>query len=234
MGSELEKLFKLQAIDLGLLSKQREIDRYETELAAGRRAMSELAARVEDKTARRKQLVGERALAERRVSDNQVLLRERRSRVARIQTERELRAGESEISTLVEEIDTQEEQLLTLMVQVDEIEGILAGLRSQQAEIEKGEQQQIRDRSQQVDVLRRELDQERSARDEVAADIDASLRKRYELVLERRDGLAVVEVNGSSCRGCHMRVPSQTLQEIMKTGAVRVCPNCQRILYVER
>ena len=57
------------------------------------------------------------------------------------------------------------------------------------------------------------------------------VRRRYEMVLERRSGRAVVEVVGGACSGCHMQIPPQMVIEILSSGAIRVCPSCQRILY---
>ena len=52
------------------------------------------------------------------------------------------------------------------------------------------------------------------------------------MVLQRRGGVAVVTVNNGTCGGCHMHVPPQDLIEIRRSASVRVCANCQRILYV--
>ena len=65
----------------------------------------------------------------------------------------------------------------------------------------------------------------------IADQLDGRIRQRYEQVFKRRGGHAVVEVRGGSCAGCHMHIPPQTVIEIMKSGALRVCPSCQRILY---
>ena len=233
MAGELDKLYRLQVIDLDLLKKKREVAGFEEKLGIRRKALESCVARIDQESSRRKVLVNERALAERRVSDSQVMLKERRSRVARITTERELRAGESEIHTIIEEIDGLEEKLLVLMEQVDEVEAVLAELRKEKADLEEADHRQVEAEASRIEALRGELEAERAERDGVAAGVDGGLRRRYELILERRGGLAVVRVEEGSCKGCHMRVPSQTLIEIMKTGAVHVCPSCQRILYVK-
>jgi predicted nucleic acid-binding Zn-ribbon protein len=73
----------------------------------------------------------------------------------------------------------------------------------------------------------------RGARSGAAAAVDAVLRKKYDLLLQRRAGLAVVEVDGGGCcSGCHVQIPPQTLLEIRRTGALKVCPMCQRMLVI--
>jgi len=232
LASELETLFKLQEIDAELLVKHREVETFEHSLSERRLEMDGCSARIDGLAARRKELVNLRALADRRVSDNQEQLKERRQRLTRVRNERELRAGEGEVNSLREEIDTQEEQLLELMNQVEEIERQLGDLRKEYSELEDAAQRQVEQDQARIDELKKELDAERASRDTVAAELGGSMRSRYEQVLARRGGRAVVRVNGGSCAGCHMQIPPQTVIEILKSGAVRTCPSCQRILYV--
>jgi predicted nucleic acid-binding Zn-ribbon protein len=118
LSSVLQILYQLQSLDEKLHEKQQQIERYEAELALRRRRMEECNAEIERLTAARKQLVNDRALTERAVSDQQEQLRDRRARLNRVRTERELRASEYETRALAEEIDAEEEKLLGLMGRV--------------------------------------------------------------------------------------------------------------------
>jgi predicted nucleic acid-binding Zn-ribbon protein len=231
LGADLETLFKLQAIDVRLREKQLEIEAYEQQLAARRASMEALRGRIEALTERRKQLVTERALAERRVSDSEDELKERRSRLSRVRNERELRAGESEIASMRDDIDQQQEVYLVVTDRVEELERELEGLRTEYADLEAADHRHVDEESARIEALRADLGEGKSERDAIAKDLDKSLRQRYEMVFSRRNGLAVVEVRDGSCGGCHMGIPPQTVIEIMRSGAVRVCPSCQRILY---
>jgi predicted nucleic acid-binding Zn-ribbon protein len=233
LGADLETLFKLQELDVRLREKQLEIESYEKKLAARRAAMDDLRARIDALTERRKQLVTERALAERRVSDSEDELKERRQRLSRVRNERELRAGESEVAALRDEIDQQQDAFLATTTRVDEVEGELEALRKEFADLEQADHRHVEDEAAHIDDLKADLGQGKSERDLIAKDLDGSLRQRYEMVFSRRNGLAVVEVRNGSCGGCHMGIPPQTVIEIMRSGAVRVCPSCQRILYAK-
>ena len=62
-------------------------------------------------------------------------------------------------------------------------------------------------------------------------ELEESLRRRYDLIFERKDGLAVVEVRKEGdCGGCRMRVPPHLITQIHRNADVVLCPNCQRIL----
>ncbi|MFQ5352193.1 MAG: zinc ribbon domain-containing protein [Candidatus Binatia bacterium] len=231
MGADLETLFKLQEIDLRLLDKQREIDKFEKALAERRQAMESCQARIDLATARRKELVSERAFAERRVADSEDQLKERRSRLSRIRTERELRATEGEITSARDEIGTYEEELLELEQRVTDVEAQIETLRGEYTDLAEADHRLVEEEGTRVEALKVELASEREARDRIASDLDGGLARKYEMVLKRRGGVAVVEVRSGSCGGCHMHVPPQIVIEIMKAGAIHICPNCQRILY---
>ncbi len=233
MVSQLDTLFKLQTIDDDLLAKQRQIDAYESELGTRRSAIQACKTRIEGLASRRKALVTQRALAERQVSDQEESLKEKRQRLQRARTERELRAGEDEVSILRDEISNSEASALELMSQVEEFERQIAAIQTELNDLAEADRRHVAEDAERIAGLQTELDDERGARDAVAADLEVPLRKRYDLVLARRAGVAVVPVNNGCCAGCHMQVPPQLLLEIMRTGAIRVCQNCSRVLYAK-
>ena len=234
MGAELDTLFRLQQIDIELREKQLEVDSYEASLADRRGEIDSRKARIEQLVSERKALVTERALAERKVDDTKATLKDRNQRIGRVRTERELRANEGEVADLREQVGGLEDTLLQVMQSVEDVEARLAAAREELAELEAAHERQVSEESTRIDSLRGEVEGELAARVEIAEKLDNRIRQRYEQVFKRRGGHAVVEVRGGSCAGCHMHIPPQTVIEIIKSGALRVCPSCQRILYASQ
>jgi len=58
-----------------------------------------------------------------------------------------------------------------------------------------------------------------------------SLLGRYQRLLERREGKAVVPVAGGGCQGCRMMLPPQLYIIIQRGEKLETCPNCQRFLF---
>ena len=83
-----------------------------------------------------------------------------------------------------------------------------------------------------IEELSAGLEESRSQRESLAADLEAPLRRQYETILLRKKGQAVVEISGGTCEGCHMRVAPQLANEIYRNTRVIQCPSCHRILYV--
>jgi predicted nucleic acid-binding Zn-ribbon protein len=231
--TDLESLYKLQEIDERLLRKQREIETYEKRLADRKAAMSALVVRLEELGSERKTLVSDRAFAERRMSDRQELLRERKQRAGKVKTEKEARASHEEIESLREEISAVETEVLEVMEQVDAIESRMEDARKEYKNLEDADHRDIAAEAARIEALRADLESIRRERSHAAVDINPSLLRRYDQVLQRRNGVAVVTVNDDrTCGGCHMLVSHQALIEIRRSASVQVCPNCQRILYV--
>ena len=118
------------------------------------------------------------------------------------------------------------------MAKVEELEAAIELAKKDRADIETEDHRHLSEAQERIERLREEMAADRMVRDEAAAAIDANLRKKYDFLMERRAGLAVAEVDGGGCcGGCHVQIPPQTLLEVRRSGAVRVCPMCQRLLY---
>jgi len=98
----------------------------------------------------------------------------------------------------------------------------------------------VRRRDKEVDSEKRELETEMSSVDAIVAELrkerDALVRKvsneaqaRYHTLMEKRNGLAVVNVKNGVCLGCYMNIPPQLFIEVTKNASLISCPSCNRI-----
>ena len=61
--------------------------------------------------------------------------------------------------------------------------------------------------------------------------MDQDLFKRYVFLKERKGGHAISSVVKGVCQTCHMGIPPQKFNELIKGKSLLTCPNCQRIIY---
>ncbi|BCR06490.1 hypothetical protein DESUT3_35590 [Desulfuromonas versatilis] len=71
-------------------------------------------------------------------------------------------------------------------------------------------------------------------RDQLLKQLSAQLRSRYQLLVDRRGGIAVVEARNGACQGCNMHLPPQLFNSLFKADDLQTCPHCNRLLYVEQ
>ncbi len=62
--------------------------------------------------------------------------------------------------------------------------------------------------------------------------LDEDTLYHYKRLLNIKDGKAIVEVVDNVCGGCFMNITLQTLNLLMGGKELVLCPNCQRILFL--
>jgi len=108
--------------------------------------------------------------------------------------------------------------------------------------------QSLEDHGQELEALRKmfgeeetkanariaEVEGERSkvlhGRDELTAQINGPLLKRYERIRGAR-GVAMVEVVNGTCMGCQMSIPPQQYNDLQRGSEMAQCAHCHRIVY---
>ena len=61
--------------------------------------------------------------------------------------------------------------------------------------------------------------------------LDRDLLERYDFLRERKGGLAISSVINAVCQTCHMGIPPQKFNELIRGDALLDCPHCNRIIY---
>ena len=232
MQEELQLLRDLQELDQKKLEidqqRQQEI-REQERLQAEIDRLREMVDELDTQIAAVESAKSELQISLTKEQDNVVRSEER---LPQIKTQKEYVAVLKEIDTakkLAKELETQiagkDEELSNLNADKAEKVGELAKLREQSS----GQQQEI-------DTKLADLDAELAAmskqRDGLVRDLPTPLRKRYELLLKRRGGMAVVEAAGGACLGCNMHLPPQLYNSLYLAKEVQSCPHCNRLLFV--
>ena len=65
-------------------------------------------------------------------------------------------------------------------------------------------------------------------------DIDQNILSIYDRVIEARDGLAVVKLEGYACGGCGAHIPPQIVSEVRAKLSIHTCGVCGRFLHYEK
>ena len=154
------------------------------------------------------------------------------ARLPQIKTQKEYVAVLKEVDTakklskdLQASIDAKDEILMSLITDKDEKVAELT------ASAEQSESRCAEVDASMVAVNKKlaEMDGQRGA---LLEELPKSLRKRYELLMSRRAGMAIVEARNGACLGCHMHLPPQMFNSLFVKNEIQTCPHCSRLLYV--
>jgi predicted nucleic acid-binding Zn-ribbon protein len=173
----------------------------------------------------------DRRAMEQGVQDLESRMEKSRIKLSNIKSNKEYTAVLKEIEDQEKEKSLNEDNLLHLM---DEIEVLdknlmegnseLAGLKDQYARTMEEVEKEIKE----LDERMKALEQKRMM---FCDSIDKDLLKRYLLLQGRKGGIAIGSVIGGVCQSCHMGIPPQQFNELIKCDSLTTCPNCNRMVY---
>jgi predicted nucleic acid-binding Zn-ribbon protein len=239
LRDEVARLMDLQVLDRRLQELEESLDTVAGRVEQLREETRRSEAELQKLTEEEQQASTSRKRIEKDLAEGEARIRNKRMRLNLVRTDKELQALTHEVDSLREHNQQLETELLTLMEPADsrasrikELGELVAKGRADLATAEK-------EIAGQVEELKTAIAAQRSERDEVARQIDASLRARYDMIFSRRQGLAVAVVKpvnkDGKCSGCQRLLPPQMYNEILRKEDYKIhfCPSCQRILYYE-
>jgi predicted nucleic acid-binding Zn-ribbon protein len=232
LATQIGLLANLQIIDQSLRAKTLAVEEGQGRVAALEEAVQAQSAAA---TAARGELAvvtARQQELETRLTANETKLKDRRMRLARIRSDKDLGVARREVDLLKEETGTIETELIGVLDQVEAGSAKLRGIEEELARLRAAMETEAAELRETVSRLSGEIERERTVRNALVEGLDGELRRKYEMIFSRRGGLAVVEIREGTCQGCRMRVPPQLINEIQRNEQVILCPSCQRMLYL--
>jgi hypothetical protein len=225
-------LKNLQDIDQELNDVRRQLAVLESEageLTAERERVEGMVATLGDDLAR---LEGELAELDCALSVEQDNVVKAEGRLPAIKTQKEYVAVLKEIDTakkvnkeIQDKIKHKNEEIAALAAEKAEKDAELAAVTARTAERCALIQAQI-------DEIKANTSARETERKELFAQIPPTLGKRYQVLIERRNGVAVVLAHKGACTGCNMLLPPQLYNNLYTTREILSCPLCNRLLYL--
>ena len=231
MATQIDVLANLQIVDQSLRAKTLAVEEGQGRVAALEEAVQAQSAAAASAREELTAVSARQQDLETRLSANETKLKDRRMRLARIRSDKDLGVARREVDLLKEETGTIENELISVLEQVEVVGAKLRGIEEELARLRAAMETEAAELRETVSRLSGEIERERSVRNALVEGLDGDLRRKYEMIFSRRGGLAVVEIREGTCQGCRMRVPPQLFNEIQRNEQVILCPSCQRMLY---
>lgn len=178
-----------------------------------------------------KELEIEHKVRELKLKEEEESIKRAEEKLLVVKTNKEYEAALKEITDHRKKNSALEDYLLSLMEQLDtlrseikENEELLAQKTSENAE-------QIKTLKHENDDISDKIEDRQSERETLAQDLSRDELRRYELMITRTNGPVVVRVEKGICSGCHMNLPPQLYNELMRDRDLKTCPNCSRMIY---
>ena len=233
MREEINRLMDLQVIDRQLQELEQSLTSIAGRVDQLRDEIQHHQAEFDLLSEQDKEITTARKKAERELAEGEVRIRNKRMRLTLVRNDKELQALTHEVESLKDTNARLETELLTSMEGADirtaRIKELTEAIAKGRVDLTAAEKEIAAE----VEELKSNIGKTRKAREKVAADVDVNLLSRYQMIFNRRGGVAVALAKGGTCQGCRMRLPPQLYNEIQKHLQIHFCPNCQRVLYYE-
>ncbi|MCX5907804.1 MAG: C4-type zinc ribbon domain-containing protein [Deltaproteobacteria bacterium] len=233
MREHLAKLVDLQTVD----GKIHEMERLK-EVVPQRISLLEETMRKEEEKVRLDRTEIEKLQKERRKKEKELdeeieKVKKTETRVFEIKTNKEYQAVLKEIEGTKKLNHQREEEILEILERYEERHKNLLK-DEKELEIRKKEgEQQIQELKQQAESFAREMAQELKRREEKGKGIPSEILSRYNMLLGKRQGIAVARVIDGVCQACFMNLRPQLYIELQRQDSFILCPNCSRILFYD-
>jgi predicted nucleic acid-binding Zn-ribbon protein len=232
----LDTLLELQGRDIAIdrlrhrretLSERAALDTVRTELEAVEKQFADASGRRDEAVHEERRFDDEAASLEAKAADV-----ERRMYSGEVTSPRELQLLQADVDQLRRHRRGLEDRELDVMERREALDAEVARFEARAGELRAEATRLATTVSAAEAEIDEELGGERVARDELAALVDAALLEDYERRRERARGVGAARLNGTTCQGCHLSIPSVEAERIRTSppGTVAHCDNCGCIL----
>ena len=156
------------------------------------------------------------------------------AQLSQIKTNKEYTAKISEIEHIKADKSIIEERIL---MSYDEADAVNADIEKEKVNVAEEEKKYLAHKKETEDNIKLMEDRIKvleSQRKQASVGIDPGLLGRYERILQHKNGIAIVPIEGEgACGGCHMNVTPQKVNAIKMHKEIVECEMCSRILYIE-
>lgn len=231
MNEATTALVDLQTIDDEILEHKQQRDELAGNLERLQAILDRMGASLDDK---RERLVEARRFHEdKRLeleadSDRMVTAKKKLAAVTRT---KEYAAMQREVDNLRKKYTEDEAELKRLADAINEYTAAIEVEEARHAELSDEaarERDANADRIGRLDATIAEISKRKTG---IISKLPKGLVGRYNRLLERREGKAVVAAVAGRCQGCRMMLPPQLYIMVQRGEKLETCPSCQRFVY---
>ena len=228
---QIDTLVALQDVELALAKIDRQIAALNDEIAGLDRTAVERETQVSGEKADLDALKKTYRELDAESKINSGMIVKSNEKLRAVKTNKEYQSILKEIEEIRKKNSAIEDRMIE---QLDLIESQETAIREKMAQLD-GFIESCNQRKQHVEA---KITRERETIDELNAKAaairttaDPAIIAVLEDVKTKVRGMAVVPAQGAVCMGCHMNIPAQLFNELLRFDELRFCPHCHRIIY---
>ncbi|MDP6372442.1 MAG: C4-type zinc ribbon domain-containing protein [Vicinamibacterales bacterium] len=233
MLPDLERLIRLQSLHNTADDARRRIATIPSQIDALDTRLNEHGSTLDTAKQQLEANQGGRRELEKEVAAVQSRLSKFKEQLMSVKTNKEYQAMQEGIAGAEHEVQSFEERILEAMLESDTLTAAVkdaeASLAAAEAEIEAERKTIEQERGTCEASARKALE----AREVLAGEIPGNVLGLFEQIVEKRNGVAVVEAKDGLCSSCHVRLRPQMFNDVRRNDRLIRCDHCGRILHFD-
>lgn len=173
----------------------------------------------------------ERRALEQGVQDIESKAEKSQIKLNSIKSNKEYTAVLKEIDDLEKEKNKKEDQILQIMEDIEEVSRQCESIKVEQEEHKKEFEAEKKEIEAEFLLLNEEAKELEKQRSEYYNDVDQKILKTYDYLKSRLAGIAIGSVVNGIYQSCHLEIPPQKFNELLKCETMMSCPHCKRFIY---
>ena len=234
--SEISTLIKMQEIDLELLRLRKKLSEIPE-----RNSLAAITKKADEVMTKSKQISELRSNCEvevqKLVDEDQVLARRADELEKKIQESSDFRIIENltrDLEGIAKRRNKVEFDLDKLAERSDKISAVEDQIASAQQKFEEQQQQIEQSINEQESQLKEQAQKLVNEFNQISKNLPAEMLEKYNNMKETKGGIALGVLQGAHCSTCRVEFPEGKLKALLSGPQITTCPQCHRILIVEK
>jgi predicted nucleic acid-binding Zn-ribbon protein len=173
----------------------------------------------------------ERRGLEQEIEDLESKINKSNIKLANIKSNKEYTAGLKEISDLKAGKSLLEDKVIDLMEEIEAHEASFVASTKEKERLEEKVKEDSHDILKELKALDKDLESLERERARFSQSIDEDLLSMYDSIRRHKGGVAISSVIQGVCQTCHMGIPPQKFNDLIRGDELMSCPHCKRIIY---
>jgi uncharacterized protein len=231
MLPDLERLIALQRLDSAAHGAQHRLAEEPDRQRAFETRLEEVRLTVAAAKEQLAESQNARRAFEKEVAVHQGRLSKFREQLMSVKTNVEYQAMQKEIEFAQKEVKALEDKVLERMIEADELTSTAKGAEIELAAAQKEVDADRRALSSELAEATASLERIAKERAELVAALNPKVLALFDLIANRRNGVAVAEARDGVCTICHVRLRPQVFNTVRRNEEIVQCDHCNRILH---
>lgn len=231
--NDLEVLKKVQEVDAELYMAVEQLKLIPHQIAALRGELaSEKSHLIELENVLKKLLLKQKE-KEGELAQKEMNVKKFDGQLSQVKTNKEYTTLQQEIASLKADNSLLEEDVIRIL---DEIEAAQEEVQKEKSRLKECEQKcqsveyEVKAKEKNLIEIRDRLQKQKEG---IVIQLQPDVRELYERILAKKEGRALVKMQGQVCSACQMQLRPQMVNEVYLKEKLVVCESCARILYTD-